>query len=287
MNPSLFYQSGKKTQNDTDNKNREYMLAMMVNADDFHHPTEKEKWNDIKRNFLDCIKDSISVSYDRIVLIPKAGRANNYDFIIQVEKNMFIQEQLKIEFKYGTDIYKYPQFISIYVSNTQFQLVNENYIHYWYFNYFKDYLNLLKIDGNISFSEYKKNINTTTYKHHLFSVIHDKLKSKSVLKKEAEKIVNKSIETFLNRIDLRDINFDIIEKKLNQQQDKIFVFCKEGNFTSQKLPEIKIDRNRFSIHRKNTLCLFDTLSNKQYKLLLRWKNYKGCSGPAWQISIKK
>jgi hypothetical protein len=23
-----------------------------------------------------------------------------------------------------------------------------------------------------------------------------------------------------------------------------------------------------------------------YRLLLRWKNHKGCSGPAWQISIR-
>ena len=40
------------------------------------------------------------------------------------------------------------------------------------------------------------------------------------------------------------------------------------------------------IKNNNTIVFDSTKENYSVEWLLRWKNHKGCAGPAWQISLR-
>lgn len=279
---NLFLQSGTRSQNDNCNKQREKMLEMMINVPDYVYSDNPEQWNTIRQRFTQVLDSRIDCQYDRLVIVPRAGRNYNYDFDVQVYHQLFLQRTLKVEFKYGKTLTSLPQILSLYVTNHHFQFLAHNYVDYWFDHEFQTFLDIL----NVSLPnrvDYKRRINTVEKTPIRLAL--DNLPVR--LREKASKIVDNSIQKYLETIQLEHIDFDVLERRFSGQQDKIFVFCDRGVFSTEQLCSApRLDRTRFSVRKGNTICVFDQDNKTMYQLLLRWKNHKGCSGPAWQISIK-
>lgn len=71
----------------------------------------------------------------------------------------------------------------------------------------------------------------------------------------------------------------------SKQSEKYFISCLNGIFDIEQIRKYMSLDNLVINHTHNTIIL--TTPEVIFKLLLRWKNYKGCSGPAWQIGIRK
>jgi len=87
---------------------------------------------------------------------------------------------------------------------------------------------------------------------------------------------------------IEDIDFENIKNRFKQQQTKTFMFVRNGTFKLVDYSnELDIDTSIYRIKNNNTI-VFNT-KNGLYTMefLLRWKNYKGCCGPAWQIALRK
>jgi len=291
-NIKWFYKSSKKCDNDIVNKIREKIIETIHNIPEEYFTDESwgGKWTDIKNKLSSSIKllyfkQSGEEMNDQITynIISKGGRGNNYDFEIKYSDEVIA----KLEFKYGKDLFKYTQFLSLYWNNID--LVDKNYIKYWYDNYLKPYLNSLDIESNniIDFEEYNNNIYDTNYTHELFNKIKSEIKNTNTSTSEYNKIHKKSIKEFINNIINKElINTSNLQNRLNGQKNKIFLFCHQGNFTLEKIKEhMDIDINK-DIKTTHNNIIFTTTSNKKIKCLLRWKNGNGCVGPAWQISLR-
>lgn len=287
----LFFHTSSKKDNDNYNKRRENFLVKL--ADD-SFKTDDENILEFRKKLVKVLNTYITCSYDSLKLIPRGGRKYNYDFDLEVYRNMFLQETFKIEFKYGsTNIYSIPQFLSIYANNPSFQFIklftqsNSSYVDYYYKNCYRQCMEILGLEHK-SYGEFLKNINKN-------EVVEEIMKLDNKKKEQCYSIVDEGIKKYLHSIKLTNtvslyegltIDFDIIQKTFNNQRDKIYLFCESGVFNTCKYENFIIDKTRFSIKNNNTLCIFDTDNIRSYHLLLRWKNRKAAGGPAWQISVK-
>ena len=291
-NIKWFYETGNKCDNDIVNKIREKIIEDIFNLPEyyFNHEVWGSKWINIKEKLLDMMKQLYlkqtgknildTITY---IIKSKGGRGNNYDFEVIYSDDIIA----KLEFKYGKDIFGYAQFLSLYWNNIE--LVKENYIKYWYDNFLKPYLQSLGIDTSniIDFDEYNKHIYDTGYKHELFSKIREEIKKINTITSEYNKIHKKSISSFLNLFMNKDnINKINLQERMNDQKNKIFLFCNKGEFNLEKISEhMDLDMDKEIKITHNTIIL-TTKSNKKIKCLLRWKNGNGCVGPAWQIALR-
>jgi len=283
----LFYNKCVKKDNDRINKLREDFILKMFNTDTIYlDPRVPE----LKDQFTNIFTENIpnDVAYDSIILERKAGRGHNYDFLVLAQKNLFTQYILKVEFKYGNNIFNYPQFISIYLTNRNFMLVKtDTYVNFWYQNFLQEYMDCSKINVEIpSYSEYIRTLNSTNYTTKLQKNLYDVMKNDPSTQKKLYSIVDKSIEKYLKMLALNDIDFDLIENMIRKQMDKIFIFCKNGKLTTFSFQQFSINKNKYNVN-KNTLLIYSSDGKFVITFLLRWKNYKGLSGPAWQVGIKK
>jgi hypothetical protein len=289
----IFFTKSVKKFNDMHNKKRELILENILN-DGFIDCFPDERWLVLKTNFIKATKNiSDGIDYDMINVELKAGRVNNYDFNMVFRRSNRILKTVKCEFKYGTKtLCTYPQFLSMYVKNSLFNVFNsdtESYIHFWYNNYLTEFMTLIRVKSVISFTDYYKHINTTNYSNEFFSSIHQAIKKSSDREKRAiTNLVNKSIMAYLTKYGTKEnLNCGQIQSKIKKQIDKTFIFCLNGEFfTENYCSEFMLDFSSIVIKNNNTL-VFNTQSSMKIEFLLRWKNYAGCSGPAWQIGLKK
>lgn len=282
---ALFYNKYAKKDNDRINKLREDAIMQMFNTE------IDPQFLPLKNQFVEIFQKHVPshIVYDTFILERKAGRGNNYDFAVFIQKNLFTQHTLKVEFKYGNSIFDYPQFISIYLTNRHFSLIKDNadYVKFWYENFFPHYITCAQIQDMIPpVDEYTRTLNSTTYSTNIQKKFYDIMKNDAYTKQKLYKIVDDSIEKYLFGLKLEDIDFDMIENMVRKQMDKIFIFCKNGKLSCHSFDHFTMDRNRYETT-KNTLKVFDLENKFVLNFLLRWKNYKGLSGPAWQVGIKK
>jgi len=212
-----------------------------------------------------------------------------YDFAVLVQKNLFTQHILKIEFKYGKSLFDYPQFISLYLTNRHFSLTrhDNDYISFWYQYFLPKYMACAHLPDDIpSLDGYRRTINSTTYNTNIQRQLYDIMKTDPQTQNQLYGIVDQSIEQYLSGLTLEDIDFEAIEKMVRKQIEKLFIFCKNGTLSCYSFVQFTTDKTRYEVN-KNTLMVFDTENKFVLKFLLRWKNYKGLSGPAWQVGIKK
>jgi len=291
-NIKWFYETCKKCDNDIVNKIREKIIEEIFNLHDdyFNNECWGSKWIDIKEKLFNIMKQLYYKHTGNNILDnitytvkSKGGRGNNYDFEVIYSDGI----NAKLEFKYGSDIFSYAQFLSLYWNNIN--LVKENYIKYWYDNYLKPYLESLDIDTSniIDFEEYNKHVYDTGYKHVLFSKIREELKKRKTSTSEYNKINHVSIKEFLNSFMNKDtINKVNLQNRMNEQKSKIFLFCNGGEFNLEKISDhMDLDMDKEIKITHNTIIL-TTTSNKKIRCLLRWKNGNGCVGPAWQIALR-
>ena len=292
QNIDWFYKTSIKCDNDIVNKIREKIIKSLndIPEEYLNHEIWGDKWNDIKNKLNDIMKqlyfketgneEGGNITYN---IVSKGGRGNIYDFEINYSDGVIC----KLEFKYGKNIFEYAQFLSLYWNGIE--MVDKNYIKYWYDNYLVPYLNSLNIDisNMVDFEEYNQNIYKTGCQHQLFSKIREEEHKRNTKTSEYSKITDDSINNFLNlEIDKNNINKQNLQNRMDEQKNKIFLFCRDGEFRLDKISDhmdLDLDKEVEVIH--NTIIL-TTTSNKKIRCNLRWKNGKGCVGPAWQISLR-
>lgn len=283
----LFYKKSKRQYNDYINKLRENAILTIFGADKINMD---QRLYGLKKQFENIFRNHTPehVAYDNFVLERKGGRRYNYDFIVHVQQKMFTQYSFKFEFKYGKSIFEYPQFISLYVKS--FPLVKypeHNYIRFWHQKHLNQYILCAQINEKISsYDEYVRTINSTTYTTNTQKQLYNIMKNDPRTKNKLYAIADWSIRQYICALRLEDIDFDMIEKMIHKQNDKIFIFCSNGVMSCYSFDKIILDRKRWK-RNKNTIFFFDTENRFVIVFLLRWKNYKGVCGPAWQVSIKK
>ena len=186
---------------------------------------------------------------------------------------------LKLELKYNADrIDKCPQFLNISAINF---IKGEDYASYYYDNYLKAIAKL----ANIEIPEkeiYMKYIYNSNYdKHPFFRDLYNKDKD---IEKEKKKIVDESINTYLNEIielDIDEINKTFIEN----EKDKLYLLYKNGKFYTDKIEEDELKVISIDKIKNNNTIILNTKSKTKIAMLLRWKNRKGVLYPAWQVSL--
>jgi len=297
----FYNKKNKREKNDCINKYREKFLCEILNNQNFHKEFEntdyKKKFTKLSHKFKREISKLYDKTYTKIICEKKAGR-KNYDFDIKFYNNEELVKTCKVEFKYGVStITKYPEIYSKYIKNFKvFKDKNKCY-HKYYFNNIENFINtfpedikseLKKCRPN-SFIEYCKIMNDTKYKHPYQKTIYEYSNENTKRNIPFKKFINQQISDFLQSVTIDDIDIENINKKIYEtQKNKVFLLCKNGEFTTEIINDLIImKKDNFKIINGNTLVFDCTEEKYQLQWLLRWKNHKGCSGPSWQIKLYK
>lgn len=266
-----FYKKSTKTTNDEFNKIRECIISNVCSFPEFPIDDDYiEQWSYIYILTHNLLEDIAGTSDFEIT--QKAGRKFNNDFELLANGRQYL-----LEFKSNN----IPQVASIYTNN---KMVKDlDYAGYFYENY------LGGIVGDcvdmIGRDDYLRDINKTKpeqTEHPDFF---------KFLKENAGKhvAINESIKTFLEanymKFDLRVLS-DYFLQNLTK---KIFILydCSKLEYTvldTIQPDDVKLLRIDSTILNGNTVIMYSC--SYKFKFLLRWKNHKGCLGPAWQISME-
>lgn len=271
MDCSSFYIISKRTNNGKVNEEREKIINTIMNND-----YEDDFSNDIKSSLCNlCFTLWDSYTFER-----KGGRKFNYDFLMKFTKNSEIIMEIPLEFKFNVDtVKKYPQFLSMSSNN----FTEYHYVEYFYDNYVPSLSTLYDIEIPLK-DVYMSEIHKCSSKHIFFKTLKEQEKK---YKEEKSKLVNLSIEEYLNKIiDEELFNLDSLNSKLMEQIGKVYLlWTKEQKIKFEEFLEEDLYVLSIS-HIKNNNTLVMLTENCEIHLLLRWKNRKGILYPAWQISIR-
>jgi|TARA_B100001971_G_scaffold196188_1_gene203737 hypothetical protein len=294
----IFYNKYIKAENDKLNKLREKIVAEIINNNDYYKIFKDTEYFSKFTTLSIGLKREISrysKGYKMINVQIKAGRGFNYDFLFKYLRDKETVDEIKVEFKYGiTTLTKYPEIYSKYTKGASI-FNNKDYIEFFYLKIddfietFPDEISEKLKKYKPSLIKYKKIINDAKYKHSFQNIIYkyDKqMKDKKNLKHK--RFVNNTIKDFLKSITDVDINFKKWREELvSKQKDKYFLLCKDGIWYTERLTKEIMITKEWKI--KNGNMIVFECENPQYQLqcLLRWKNHKGCAGPAWQVKLHK
>lgn len=289
-----FYETSQKKDNDRINKLRELILVDIINDNIPKHYFNDIKWRQLKINFQETIYKLCDQKFDEVTLTQMAGRLHNYDFIATFYKNSRQIYSEKIEFKYTTNIFNYPQFLSLYITSIKNNFINDNFIELWYNKYLDDFLAIASECSNNphllhkpTIRIYTRMINDTNGKTPFMKELKYVLKNMDRhCKMLSDRIVNSAISDYINTT-TNTIQLDKLQDLFNHQQDKVFICCQKGVFTANSISKYLNLSNTSISHNHNTIIIKNKQFNTNIKILLRWKNDKGRAGPAWQIGINK
>lgn len=286
---NAFNVSSRST-NDKNNKTREHIIGALVNNKVPEKYLVLAKWQTMKNNIFAYINSLTTEPYIKVECINKAGRGNNYDFLIKLYYTQDTREEYKVEFKFNvSSLDEAPQFVSPMKPS---RYLSNSYEEFYYSNY----LHKLALKANLTMppkEEYLKQIHTNKpncMKH--FQELYYKGCSKSSQftgKQEhidfynyAKESSNTSISEFINNNDLNSAMLS--DYLLTSQANKIYMLYSNGSFIKQvinsadyTLIEIIKQPEKFKYE-----CI--SVSGKKINVLLRWKNGNGIAFPAFQIS---
>jgi hypothetical protein len=282
----------KKSENDNNNKIREHIICAIVNdkiPTDFYKYSKR--WSNIQKGvnvfIIELIKrKNITENIKSIKCNYKGGRNCHYDFTIVINKAL----KFNLEFKFNaTNIDDTPQFVSPMKPS---QYLTDSYEEYYYDNYLiklsslfnlplpnRDvYLNTIHSTSPLCVKEYQ----TKYYNGCKTSSQYTKKEEDIKFYEYAIKTSKESITNFIEKTELK------IEKLTNYlkdtQKDKIYMLYKNNKFY---IEEVNIHNYEIIEYTKNpskSTYIAKTKTEKQIKILLRWKNGNGIAYPAFQIS---
>jgi hypothetical protein len=279
-----------RSENDSNNKKRENIIACIINDKiPKQYYTRSSRWNNLKIEiaiFITelCIKKRIC--FENIECIHKAGRCHHYDFKIIINNS----EEIMLEFKCNAScVNDTPQFVSPMKPS---QYLESSYEKYYYNYYFRHLVNEYKLPLPTE-EEYLKDIhstNPTCLKNHQEKYYRGCKKSSKYSGEENdikfyESSKKTSHDSIMNFISKYDIDKDKLTKYLlDTQKNKFYMLYKDGklyletiNLNDYIITEITKDpeKNRY---------MAKTKSDRNLKILLRWKNGNGIAFPSFQIS---
>jgi hypothetical protein len=278
-----------KSNNDNSNKMRELLLERIfthVPESHFEDETYGEKWKTVRSEWKAFI-ETAHPEHDTFEVHRKAGRGYNYDFdvVYKRDDDPDYRFTLPVEFKFNTpNLYKLPQILSLGCLPNVFLLVS--YQEYYYDNYLQEYVALdPEITPIPERSVYLSCVKGSNYNcNPFFQVLKER---ESFEQKKKAEVVDRSIQTYLERFGPEIRVPDVMKKIHESQANKLFAMWHRGKFTSDSLTLSleTVAATVFHGNTKNTIRL-RMPDNREFHMLLRWKNHKGVLLPAWQISIK-
>lgn len=272
------FQTSNRNNNDHYNKKRETIILSIINKqipDEFYKYSKK--WNHLKcgiKNYIEkiCKIKNIDV-IENIYCIQKAGRNNNYDFILYVNNN-----PIYIEFKYGaTTANETPQFVSPMKPS---QYLSSNFEYYSYYNC----LWHISEKSGISMPDYETYMNKIhSNKVECMKEFKERYDKDKTFNKMCKYYDKQCIKNFIHNNDL--LFQKLSDYLVNSQKDKNYMCYKDGTFYYDKIDETMYKIKRV-IERTNTSYICETESLIKLEVRLRFKNGCGLQFPAFQIKRK-
>ena len=266
----VFFQRSARAANDSANKLRESILTEILDTPHTEDPLYGDRWQKVQRAWKQALHEVARCPYDTIRITHKGGRAN-HDFLAEYLNQDQVQSR-HLEFKVSKTMKSIPQFLSLYVSFGMFPVL---YDHYYYHEHLDKYLNLVQLEKP-PYEEWRRELYKSNSSMPFFQTLRTK---EAEHKKEKEKIVNDSIQSYL---ETHGSTFDPVPlyAKLQSSQDKDYLLWDGDQFQVHRLAFGPIE---YVGHTKNQILVRS--GDLDLRLLLRWKNHKGILGPAWQISV--
>ena len=275
--------------NDKNNKTREHIIGALINNKVPENYFVLAKWLIMKNNVFAFINSLTTEPYIKVECINKAGRGNNYDFLIRLYNSLDTWQEYKVEFKFNvSSLDEAPQFVSPMKPS---RYLNNNYEEFYYSNY----LPKLAKSANLTMpvkEEYLKQIHSNKPKcMKPFQELYYKGCSKSSkftgeqqdisFYNYAKELSNMSLTQFINSSDLNSAM--LTDYLLTSQANKIYMLYTNNLFVKQivnsddyRLIDIIKQPEKFKYE-----CV--SKSGKKINVLLRWKNGNGIAFPAFQI----
>lgn len=268
-----------KVENDTNNSKRENIIAAIINnlipPEYYKFSVKWKRLEDTIFEWIDnlCIQEEIFI-INNISCIQKAGRSNNYDFKIIINKKY----EYKVEFKFNaTFINETPQFVSPHKPS---QYLNMDFEQYFYDNYLEKIANFGSLEMPPK-EEYLKKIHgdkvqcMIPYKY--------KYDNDNEFKKICKKIDKEGIKNFIY---LSEINKEKLSNYLcKTQTSKRYMLYKDTKmYYEENNKDLYIIKQLIS--KENTNYIYETESGMKLEIKLRFKNGCGLQYPAFQIKRK-
>ena len=257
-----------------------------ITQDYLDDPTYGDKWRQVQSGWLEVLKglyNNNTTPFDTLNIIKMAGRGHNYDFEAHYKTNDQLVQKENIEFKYNSSsLDKIPQFLQLH-ENSGF--LKASYAEFYYDNYLSKHIEYIPLLELIEKEVYLKNIKNVNYNCNSFFAKLKSAEEDRAAKVAIDKLVKESISDYLSNYG-KDIDLDVLNKRLEAQTRKVFVMWKSGKFSNDKIC-IGTQLEYKGIKNNNTIVVEDLERLQEYHLLLRWKNHKGVLNPAWQISLHK
>ena len=119
--------------NDKNNKTREHIIGALINNSVPENYFVLAKWQTLKYNISNYINSLSSKPYIKVDCKNKAGRGNNYDFLIKLYYTQDTYDEYKVEFKFNaSSLDKAPQFVSPMKPS---RYLSSSYEEFYYTNY--------------------------------------------------------------------------------------------------------------------------------------------------------
>lgn len=275
--------------NDKSNKTREHIIGALINNKVPENYFVLGKWLIMKNNVFAYINSLTTEPYIKVECINKAGRGNNYDFLIKLYYTIDTWQEYKVEFKFNvSSLDEAPQFVSPMKPS---RYLNNSYEEFYYSNY----LTKLAKSANLtmpSMEEYLKQIHSNKPKcMKPFQELYYngcRTSSKFTGKQEhisfynyAKELSNISITQFINNSELNSAM--LTDYLLTSQANKIYMLYTNNSFIKQVINSD--DYIIINIIKQPTKFKYECISKsgKKINVLLRWKNGNGMAFPAFQI----
>lgn len=278
----VFYNKSNKRNNGKVNIKRELIINNILNDEIDKKYYKRKKWRKLKSEIYSFINDNVYSNYSFIKCEQKGGLRYNYDFDIFFynKKNKLINS-FKLEFKYNN----VPQFVQLYTKDYC------NYAKYYYKHYVKILSKKMNID-KINGKDYLKYVYGTNFKKDIwFQKLCNTCKTNKEFNEFKNNLVKKSIDKYLKKY-YEKIDVNLINKKFENQYDKIYMIFKDGKFIYNKYNKKQLtikSFNKFGYTKDkkyiNSVIYNTCDKNTKIHLLLRWKNRNGILGPAFQIKL--
>ena len=276
-----------RRENGRDNIRREYIVCQLMNG--WPGFPDDPDWEHIRQECIQSLhKLSPLESFDSAQVSQTGGRNHNYDLEIQYSSPSQ-SSTVHVEFKHCNHkpaIVDLPEILQKSCETTDIFSDIETYTVFYYRNYIHQYIALddqLSMAECPTLDEYRKQTMTNEVKHPFIQKIKEREKVHAVAKK---RVVNESISKYIQYCQ-EHISLDAVSKLIQSTQTNkkyLLWHSPTRQFHVDTLPEEEMRISELSSVNHNTLIF--RANNLYYHFLLRWKNGKGRTNTAWQISVR-
>jgi hypothetical protein len=264
----LFTSKGIKSQNASDNKLRELIIAGIINKtvpDQWMN--EDESWRHIRNEVIRYMGALVSKPVSCKIM---AGRTFSYDFLLN--------DSIKVEFKYNcASIDTLPQFVQVSKLN---RFLTASFEEFFYDNY------LPRIAGHLNLplpdkSTYVSQVNSLNPE--CLKEYKSKYKADAVANKKCNELSKQGIQEFIR---IADLNLPALSAHLLEKQTgKHYMLWNKDRFIHDQLTTDDYCLVSFVKDIVRYRYIVQTKSGRHLHVLLRWKNGNGIAHPAFQISL--